>query len=380
MGDNPRYRDGEGATVIQYTDLPCVRYANLPLAGAIVPEKRAPVRWHPFSPKTLVKLPGEKGALSAVAFYYARELHLALGGVPVGILEACCGGTGIDTWTPRIGLETRPDLKDVLDFPVTEQWDPSMKKGVWYSKGQQPTYFYNAMIAPLAPFAAKGAIWYQGCNNDSEPERYCSKLHALYNGWSKAFENPQMSFHLAQLAPFAPLDFRGVQLAQAQFVREEPHASLAVLSDVGNPADIHPNNKETVARRLLLHALKRDYGFADIQDESPSARSVRIDGDLLTVELDNAEGLYVYSPDKTMSQGFELAGKDGVWHPAEIQNFVGSKMGSRVEQSGAIGGAEIVLKAKDVPTPVAVRYLAAKPFIGNVYNSAALPLGPFELK
>ena len=41
-------------------------------------------------------------------------------------------------------------------------------------------------------------------------------------------------------------------------------------------SDIHPNEKALVGHRLSLHALRRDYGFAKIRDNSPSVESWRV--------------------------------------------------------------------------------------------------------
>lgn len=240
----------------------------------------------------------------------------------------------------------------------------------------QPGVIWNALVNPWCPYAIRGFIWYQGEANSAKPERYCSQMHALYNGWSQKFENPNLKLYFVQLAPWGK-DIAKMQLAQARFEREQPNAAMTVVNDVGNLNDIHPNEKGIVGLRLALHALKRDYGFADIQDNSPTVKGLKVEGDTAVLSFDNAKWLYQYNPDFSLTTRFELAGADGVFKPAGIQNFVKGKKGGRPR--GRIDGAEIRLKAEGVAEPVKVRYLHAPPWTGNIYNDADLPLGAFEI-
>lgn len=52
---------------------------------------------------------------------------------------------------------------------------------------------------------------------------------------------------------------------------------MAVINDVGNLTDIHPNDKRTVAKRLAAHALKRDYGWSWVKDDSPTFKSMKVE-------------------------------------------------------------------------------------------------------
>jgi hypothetical protein len=88
----------------------------------------------------------------------------------------------------------------------------------------------------------------------------------------------------------------------------------------------------------------------------------------VVVELAHAKELYVYNDDGTVDSPFELAGADGRWHRAGIQN---------VDKQGRLDGARLVLKAADVPAPQEVRYLQCAPWRSNVFNEMSLPLGVF---
>ena len=119
------------------------------------------------------------------------------------------------------------------------------------------------MVYPFVPYTFRGAIWYQGCSNLGDGAAYCDKMHALVNGWKTVFENPALKFYFVQLAPFTyGGDGKALPViweAQQKFADEEKDAGMAVITDVGDLHDIHPNDKETVGRRLALLALNRDY-------------------------------------------------------------------------------------------------------------------------
>ena len=368
-GSNPRYRDGKGGIMTQMTRRPFIRYAKNSRVWSATPKTDWKAVWRDYSPESF-RAPN--GYLSACAFYYALELYGALD-IPIGIVDSSWGGTNIDAWTPRAGYANHPELKDVADYPVTANWDKSMRKGPIGGAQQQPTVLWNGMVAGFAPYAIKGFIWYQGCHNTGEPFRYCDKMHALYDGWAKEFENPDLKLYFVQLAPYAANWFN-LQQAQSQFAAEEKNASLVVTCDSGNLADIHPNDKEIVAKRLALHALKQDYGFADIVDQSPTLKSWKVaEGGKFVLTFNDATSWYVYNADRSPAQGFEIAGPDGKFVPAQVVNkMVG---GGTYE-----GGAELVVAAKGVTTPKRLRYLAEKPWTGALYAfNSGLPLGPFEI-
>lgn len=371
-GGNPRYRDGAGRMIASMTSEPTVRLMTVN-NGQWSEHPRA------FAPKQLVWRKMERGFsdFSAVGYYFARELVRAID-VPVGIVACHWGGTGIDTWIPRDGFATRPELAPIAAMPFTTDKSALPNDGIHTRLEQQPSSVWNAQMAAIAPMACRGLLWYQGEHNAWNYGLYPSQLHALYAGWSGAFRNPEMSFYLVQIVPWSQ-GWRTpfFQEAQQAYVKENPHAAIAVISDEGNIDDVHPNRKEVVARRLLLHALKRDYGFSEIEDESPVPTAFRVEGDLFIVTLDHAGGLYVYNDDGKFHVPFELAGADGVYRPAEIVNF-------RKDGNGHISGgclaedARIVLRAEGVPDPVSCRFLHGKDRRSNVFNRANLPLGPFH--
>ncbi len=381
VGNSPRFRDRQGAMVAQVTHKPFVRFAYCSnYRASATPKSKADykVTWRKFTPENL-----KSPSFSAMGVYYALELYAALD-IPIGMVGSYWGGTRAEPWTPREGFAaTKGCEAEVAYQPETKQFKPEMMKVLGYSRDRlidQPMVLWNEMVEPWAPFAMRGFIWYQGCSNAKDYVRYDTIMHALYNGWSKRFENPDLKLYFVQLAPWGTDIIPYIQQAQAKFVAEEKNAGMAVINDLGNLHDIHPNEKELVAKRLALHALKRDYGFADIEADSPTLKEWKVEGDKFVLTFDHVKEFYVYNTDRSFANGFEVAGADGVFKPAKIVNRKGSKRGNgHVSYLGTLDGAQIVVAADGIAEPKKLRYLYSRPWFGSIYNEVNLPLGAFHI-
>ena len=355
----PHFSDRLGPTVAQVTRRPLVRFAvTVSSKYADEPWEKPlhPIAWRAFTPENL-----KSPSFSAVAVYFGLSVHEATG-LPVGLVGVYRGATGIDSWTPPYPGQPEK-TKDRPDC--------------------QPRIFWNTVVNPWTPFAARGMIWYQGEHDSGEPATYTAKMHRLYDGWRKRFENPDLRFYYAQLCSWGS-NIAPFQEAQAKFEQEEPNAAMAVICDVCNLTDIHTNDKEPVGRRLALHAIRRDYGrefgFEHVQDNSPSFAGLSVTGSVAVVKVANAKELHLYNRDFSKANGFELAGADGKWMPANIVNLRESKAWGTGKPvwNGPLAGTDILLAAEGVAKPVKVRYLHARPWNGNLANEVNLPMGPFE--
>lgn len=328
-----RYGDGIGAMVAQVTDKPLIRYFKSPGREG----------WNRLTPKFLMS-----GWRSSLPVHYALELHEKLG-VPVGVIVAAAGGSNIDSWIPANGEKAN---------------------------------LHRSRIVPLGPFALRGALWYQGETNVKEVEAYPGKLAALHAGWKTQFENPSLPLDLVQLAPYRyakPEELEALPRfmeGQTRYATAHADATVTVINDIGNYEDIHPNNKWLVAKRLALHALRRDFGFADIEDNSPTPIAATVIAtNRVRLVFNHAKSLYVYRQDSRFGlyAEFELAGADGVWKKADIVNFPNLDW----TKHGVLTNAVVELVAKEVDKPVRVRHAYAPPFTGCFYNQVNLPCGPF---
>lgn len=231
---------------------------------------------------------------------------------------------------------------------------------------------YNGMIAPLGPFGLRGVQWYQGEANAwiDDARRYQPQLQGLFADWRRQFEAP-LPFLVVQLANFGqlttgPVDSGWGQLrdAQRRAVEADGNAGLAVTIDIGNRDDIHPQNKQEVGRRMAKAARKIVYG-EKISGWGARPVSAQRTDDGVRVKFADVDGhlLVVGSKDPA---AFEWC-REG----ANACHLVSAKL----------QGDEVLL---DVPkrvaeVPTRIRFCWADSPICNLYNSAGLPVGPFEL-
>ena len=384
---DPRHGDEKGAMIAQYVRRPYVRFAHLDARWSRTPMRTGDAKWRVFEYDNLKSGDGDgprRYGFSAVASYFALELYSELD-VPIGILAAYSGGINIEAWTPREGFESIPELRELAEkYPVSEdEWKRREKEltrgGIRGGPFRQPSVLWNSRIEPFAPYTMRGVIWYQGESNEANPGEYCRLSHALWNGWARKFENPDLPFYFAQLAPWGSAAVPALQEAQARFESEQPNAAMAVINDLGTIGDYHPVRKQLVAQRLALHALKRLYGYANIQDNSPTLKSWRIEGDRFILSFKDVKRFYVYNPDRSLKVGFEICGADGKWQPAEIANFKVDVSGGREYRHGELVGTDVIVFAKGVDRPVGLRYLHSAPWHGALYSEVNLPVGAFHI-
>ncbi|MDZ7291793.1 MAG: sialate O-acetylesterase [candidate division KSB1 bacterium] len=230
----------------------------------------------------------------------------------------------------------------------------------------RPTVLYNAMIAPLVPYAIRGAIWYQGESNAGRAHQYRTLFPLLIKDWRARWGQGDFSFLFVQLANFQPVatepvDDDWAELREAQTMALSlPNTGMAVTIDIGDANDIHPGNKQEVGDRLALNARHLVYG-ENIAYSGPIYQSMKIEGNRIRLIFDHAEGgLIIKGGDKL--QGFAIAGDDRkfVWAEAEID------------------GKTVVVSSPQIVKPVAVRYAWASNPVCNLYNRAGLPASPFR--
>jgi len=256
---------------------------------------------------------------------------------------------------------TRIDLSGEWQYSIDTDFSQLPPKPVSPQGSSYPSVLYNAMLSPLKDMPVKGVLWYQGCANVGRAEQYAPLFKSLINDWRKLW-GENMPFYFVQLAgylqpkPVQP-DSEWAALRNAQSkVLELDNTAMAVASDLGNPDDIHPKDKQDVAHRLALIALNRDYGQKVIY-EAPKCESIKKEGESLVLSFDAP----VY-PTSSAITGFIIADKDG--------NFV-------TATPAMVNDHTIRLSALGVTSPVAVRYNWADFPGGNLYGATGLPVAPF---
>ena len=258
---------------------------------------------------------------------------------------------------------------DVL--PLGEQWklhtglEMPRCPGGEIRLQDQPSALFNGMIAPLAPFALAGVLWYQGESNADEmsrAEQYAPLLRLLLSNWREAFERPQMPFVIIQLANFMEpssepqhTGWSVVREAQRTVAAEDEHAALTVTIDLGETVDIHPLRKKEVAERAAL-ALEQLVWNPKVT-LSPEVISVQKEGRTVVCTLSQP-----LLRDGALYE-FEVAGSDGCYVNAEAEGC----------------GSRILVKSS-VESPVSIRYAwKNNPLRANVYGKNGLPMSPFQI-
>jgi sialate O-acetylesterase len=295
--------------------------------------------------KNCAEMVARPDSVSAVAFFFALKLQETLG-VPVAFLDASWGGRKIEAFIPEEGYKAvglpSPVNPRPMDMPAAARRieeaaaavDAVLQANLERRKigmpapafvyGNAQNEIHNAMIAPLAPFALRGAIWYQGESNWDSTDYYL-KLQALSAGWSEIFQVKDIPILQVQIAPNnsngqSPPESSvlcdNVWAAQYRGARDIPGMGIVAIQDTGiNPNNIHPRNKKAVGVRLAALALKTLYGH-DVVDKGPGFASALRSGSKVVVTFkDIGEGLTTF--DGKPPAWFELSADGSLFISAE---------------------------------------------------------------
>ena len=355
---------------IRTADFPQIRLLKIKKTRADSPtddvELGAP--WSVCSPDTIDAI-----KFSAAGYFFGRKLHRELN-VPVGLIDSSWGGTRIELWTPPEGFDDEPSL---AVFAVA-----SRQPGAKVDR-TQPSSIYNAMIHPLAPYAIRGVIWYQGESNlidygttggstGASDAAYTDKMVALVQGWRHVWQS-DLAFYYVQIAPHFYHVARSSQVisaeaepliweAQTAAMARLPHTGMVVTTDlVDDLFDIHPRNKLDVGERLARWALAHDYARNDVVYSGPVYQSMEVKSNLAYLTFEHVHGGLIANDNKPL-RWFIIAGEDGVFYPAEA----------------VAEGGRVIVSSPKVSEPKAVRFAwdeAAQP---NLINRAGLPAVPFR--
>ena len=394
-------------------DLPDIRLFNLVRGGANRakggPAERLPPSMQGTKPYAetwqLCSPASAKDNLSAVAFYFARDLFADLH-VPIGLIINPVGGSAIQSWISRTAFEADPDLKSVTayfdrqaEFVTTPAGQTQLAertaayavkakaalatgKPLWPSQYPVPvkdgftSMWFNSRVNPLIPFAIKGVLWYQGeantyARDDTKgeyPAEYCGLLPLLIRDWRSRWGQGDFPFLYVQLPWWGSVindpnagggGWCALREIELKALSSIANTGMAVTIDVGD-SSIHPLNKQPVGARLTLAARKVAYN-EPIVASGPLYSGMQIDGTTIRISFTSVGGGLV-ARDGDLKQ-FSIAGADGrfVWAAARID------------------GATVVVSSPAVPAPTMVRYAwQTNPQGCNLFNQEGLPASPFR--
>ena len=363
---------------------PNLRLITVPQVGTQEPQNDFDGAWEPCTPESVKQF-------SAVGYFFGRQLHQTLD-VPVGLIDNAWGGSACEAWVRRDLLQDKELYAPLLDrwkqIETTYDHDAAVaeykaKLEEWQKtkKGRQPraprnqlagqhrpANLYNGVLKPILGYTIKGSVWYQGETNAGRAYQYRDLFPLMIESWRDEWRQGDFSFYWVQLADFMaekpePAGSGWAELREAQTMTMSKLANTgeAVIIDLGEAADIHPKNKQDVAKRLARWALAKDYGV-DIVYRSPIYKSMQVKGGKILVDFDHVGG-GLDTFDVREPIGFAIAGEDQVFVNATAK---------------IVDRDTIEVSASSVSAPVAVRYAWADNPVCNVQNREGLPVTPFR--
>ncbi len=329
---------------------------------------------------------------SAAAYFFARKLHNELN-VPIGIFDASSGGSRAAAWMTSKWLESDANFVPILEryneaaaiYPqalaeynkARVQWQREVaaaeqsgatparppRKPLGPGHPHSPSALFNGMVAPILPYRIRGVIWYQGESNRERGYQYRKLFPALIHNWREVWGQGALPFYYVQIGPFPyrqePL--AAVELREAQrLTLAVPNTGMVVTTDIASPADLHPQNKQDVGKRLAFWALAKTYGRSDIVYSGPLYRRMQIENDRIRLHFDHVAGGLIAKNGARLTH-FTIAGADRKFQDADA----------------VIDGDTIVVRSPQVDSPVAVRFGWANDAVPNLFNATGLPASPF---
>jgi len=320
-----------------------IRFFFIEQSTSDFPQDDCPGRW-------VVCNPEDMKHFSALGYFFGKTLQEELN-VPVGLINSNWGGTPAEVWTPKQVVDNDAELSKAAQTIQPLPWWP-----------KDPGLTYNAMIAPITRLPIAGALWYQGESNVDNAASYPKLLKSLVDSWRTAWQK-DIAFYYVQIAPFNyGTENVGALLREAQSkFSGYPNTGMVVVSDlVDNIKDIHPQNKKSVALRLANYALAQTYGKSGLNYKSPRFDKMEVVNDKIRITVSEA-------PNGLISRNgapsdFMIAGADQKFYPA----------------TATINKNSILVSAKEVKSPVAVRFGFSNTAMPNVFSKEGLPLDLFR--
>jgi len=400
--EHPICRTEDGDLEIASANNTNIRILTLPAQNGPNYKKGFPRldEWHTFFKRHYRKgdwdvcTPKIVRELSGIGYVFARRLQMA-SHIPIGVIDASLGGTCLETWLPIDVLKATdtPEVKAKL-----AEWDKKVSAfklrtaGKTISAGSKvpsdlksgpavdmnhPGNCYASMLAPIAGFSVKGAIWHQGYNNAAYPEghvMYYQLFAKMIEAWRVVFDDPKMAFGIIALctdcAPQTSDNYLETMVNEGPYIRQVQYQTYldyvkAGDKNVGFASSYdmrrnwyHPQLKVPVGERIARWALATQYG-KNVAWKPPMITDMKTVGAkiILTfnVPVDAGHGYPI--------EGFAIAAKDRRFQPAEAQNMF-IKKDSR--NRPVYDFNKIVLSSPYVTNPIHYRYAWARNPMGNL--------------
>jgi sialate O-acetylesterase len=307
----------------------------------------------PANGKWLTATSKNMSAFSVVGYHYALQLQKTLQ-VPIGIINSSYGGSSIEGWL------NQSTVQKYTDYPYNTEIPDSLSH-------LRPCVMFQGMVRPFRNMRVKGFVWYQGEGNVGRSSTYAQKLQDLAYLWRFTFNDPSLPFYVVEIAPYQYESItEPAKIREAAFIatQELDYAGIVSTNDLVPSTEancIHPSNKQPIGERLGNLSLLETYDYDTIQAQSPSFNRLEIQYEQVILYVDHTyQGL---QHDGTII-GFELGDTLHEFHP--VYATIGPDKKS------------IIIPLENGASFHALRYCFKNYQVGNVKNSAGLPLIPFR--
>lgn len=384
-----------------------IRFYNTAKIATLEDEKslkeEAKSHWQVVSPQTA-------GSMSAVAYYFAKEVQEKLG-IAVGIIDCYWGASSICCWVGNECIESDLNVhiyseewaelvgdKSIEEYErEVERFDKELSE--WGDKAEQlraedpnitmwniidkigncpweppfgykspyrPSGLYHTMIKRVAPYTIKGVLWYQGEQDASKAEIYDIMLQNLIGQWRKEWKDESLPFYIVQLPMWIAMgaeddkSWAVIRDKQRKVTDTIKNTYLTVLVDCGEFDNIHPLNKKVVGHRLALQALKYSYEYKELYVDGPKYLQRDLNNGKIVLYFEHVYGGFKVI-DNQKIRLFEVAGSDREFYEADAE----------------IIGNTIVVSNEKVKNPKYARYAWTNYGIVNLFNAEGFPVAPF---
>ncbi|HEX9152607.1 MAG TPA: sialate O-acetylesterase, partial [Flavobacterium sp.] len=361
---------------IEKANYPAIRLFTVALDASQKPLNDVKGNWKVCAPNTV-------NTFSAVGYFFGRNLYQNLH-IPIGLISSSWGGTKAEAWTSQQVLEADPDFSPILERNATKEKAYYTDLAVYYSNirrqklekdteltktifkkptresiNKEPFVLYNAMLYPLINFTIKGVIWYQGESNAERAYQYRSLFPAMIKNWRADWKQGDFPFYYVQIAPHQGQNAE-IREAQLMALKTVSNTGMVVTTDVGDPKNIHPIDKQTVGKRLSLLARAKTYNESGLVSSGPIYNHMKVNRQRIQIYFDYADSGLTKKGEQLTE--FEIAGEDRVFYPAEAE----------------IQGKNVVVFSSKVKKPIAVRFAWKATPQPNLFNKENLPASPFR--
>lgn len=307
--------------------------------------------------------------ISAVSYYFAQELKERFNR-NVGIISVAVGDTDINRWCPR-----------------------GTSNGTFNGDSGN---LYNNRIYPFTRLKIKGILWYQGeadhYRTNMNAEQYSDAMACLIDSYRNKWNVSDLPFYYAQITRYETKDGseirEGQRLALDKVSNKNNVGMIGLLDIIGNyeqgtgcaRTDIHPWQKEVVAKRFLNYAARDLYGDETSEVSGPMYLSKEIVRNTVVLNFKHNGSLRIMDSSAYADSVCDSKIDEGGIDVNALHEFkISDETGRFYPANARIENDKVVVWSDEVQNPVDVIYAwGAYPEMPNLTDDSGLPASTFN--